>query len=494
MNDLILLLKQNRTPIQELFAEYAKQTNIANPTNIAACYFNDLLAIVEKDFITAARKECEPNLADCDFFSIIAAAAKAIKAGLVISPASPQAFIVSPFDAMENEAKLILSVKGYRQIALRTNLIEVLGAEIVKQGQIKRFDPIKGHEIDWGLTFPNQKDVGAFAYMKLNNNYSASLYMSDEEVRAWADKYSQDYNDPESRWQTDFPNMAKKTVLKRLLNEHAPTIASEFHLACGDITSESVKQFFEKYGAVPAATQPNTQQPQQEENIKVGSKQSANSDAESDTEPAQKTSPKRNVQAASGKKMPTTDAALRDFAQSVLKGELTVEQVENNSFYEMNDEIIARFHVILEEEKANNEKAKETVSTGEAKTKRTRKKAQQAASEALKEPESGDETATPATETAATSPITPTSEQQEPPATAQTETPTPLEQKTDESPAEQSEPPVNHNIANLIETAFGAASVVVTPTSETPAANETPAAKETQPEKTDKTNSFFDIS
>ena len=60
--------------------------------------------------------------------------------------------------------------------------------------------------------------------MRLINGFEKTLYMTVEELQAHAEKYSQSYaydirsGRKSSVWSTNFDAMAKKTVLKKLLN------------------------------------------------------------------------------------------------------------------------------------------------------------------------------------------------------------------------------------------------------------------------------------
>ena len=66
--------------------------------------------------------------------------------------------------------------------------------------------------------------VGYVAYMELLNGFKKSLYMSLDELKNHAEKYSQSYaydmrsNRKSSVWSTNFDAMAKKTVLKKLIS------------------------------------------------------------------------------------------------------------------------------------------------------------------------------------------------------------------------------------------------------------------------------------
>ena len=68
--------------------------------------------------------------------------------------------------------------------------------------------------------------VAVYALFKLENGGYGFEVMSMEDVRIHASKYSKAYNSSFSPWKTNFEEMAKKTVLKKVL-KYAP-LKSDF--------------------------------------------------------------------------------------------------------------------------------------------------------------------------------------------------------------------------------------------------------------------------
>ena len=72
------------------------------------------------------------------------------------------------------------------------------------------------------------KVVGYLAWFKLVNGFEKTKYMTVEEIKSHATRYSQtyssknDYVRKNSKWATDFDKMAEKTVMKLLLSKDAP--------------------------------------------------------------------------------------------------------------------------------------------------------------------------------------------------------------------------------------------------------------------------------
>jgi recombination protein RecT len=79
--------------------------------------------------------------------------------------------------------------------------------------------------------------VQVYAMFKTKSGGYGFEVMSMEEIRAHAERYSQGYRSGYSPWKTNFEEMAKKTVLKRVL-KYAP-LKSDF--VRGIVQDESIK-------------------------------------------------------------------------------------------------------------------------------------------------------------------------------------------------------------------------------------------------------------
>lgn len=158
-------------------------------------------------------KSCDPN-------SIIAAAGTAALLKLPVLPQLGYAYIL-PYG---NKATFQIGYKGLIQIAIRSGLYKTINATEVYEGQIKNIDFITG-EIVRGEKI-SDKVIGYIAYVELVTGFSKTLYMTKEEVEKHAQKYSDSYrSDKQKTWSTwakNFDSMAKKTVLKKLLQTYAP--------------------------------------------------------------------------------------------------------------------------------------------------------------------------------------------------------------------------------------------------------------------------------
>ena len=153
-------------------------------------------------------------LKKCDPVSILAAAGLAATLNLSISPSLGYAYIV-PFG---NKAQFQISAKGLVQLAHRTGRYTALHSGVVREGEIRGVDCVTG-ELIRGEKLSDEV-VGYAAYMRLDNGFEKSLYMTKAEVEEHAQTFSQTYKwqKDKSIWGKFFYKMACKTVLKLLLN------------------------------------------------------------------------------------------------------------------------------------------------------------------------------------------------------------------------------------------------------------------------------------
>ena len=161
------------------------------------------------------------KLQKCDPLTVIYAGIKATALGLPLDPNLGQAYIIPRRLKGVLSAQFQVGYKGFIQLAIRSGQFKTLNTIEVKEGELEEFDLLSGE-----LTFkakPNRHTlatIGYVAFFELLNGFRKSLYMTLEEVQVHRAKFSKAVE--ESPWNTDFDAMAKKTVLKLLLNRYAP--------------------------------------------------------------------------------------------------------------------------------------------------------------------------------------------------------------------------------------------------------------------------------
>jgi recombination protein RecT len=126
--------------------------------------------------------------------------------------------------------------KGYIQLAMRTGQYRTINADVVYEGELRKVDKLTG-EIAFDGDRKSNKIVGYFCHFELLNGFSKTLYMSVEDMAAYAKRYSPSIrrdttlealvekanNGTVSKqvgWEGNFGDMAIKTVIRRLLSKY----------------------------------------------------------------------------------------------------------------------------------------------------------------------------------------------------------------------------------------------------------------------------------
>lgn len=133
-----------------------------------------------------------------------------------------QAWII----AYGGKPQLQIGWKGFMQLAQRSGQFRTIHCTDVKAGEIKNIDRLSGEiEFDWMQDDTERvkaETVGYVAYFKLLNGFEQTLYMTKAELETHAKKYSQTYKKGYGVWKDNFDAMARKTVIKLILNRYAP--------------------------------------------------------------------------------------------------------------------------------------------------------------------------------------------------------------------------------------------------------------------------------
>ena len=181
-------------------------------------FINNLTAVVAND---AKLQACEP-------VTLMYAALKATALRLPLDPNLGQAYIIPYKNNRERktEAQFQIGWKGFIQLAIRSGQFQAINTTDIREGELKGYDLMTGEvQVQAAPDRENKPVIGYLAYFKLTNGFAKSLYMSAEEIEQHATRYSQSYRGKykdSSLWATDKDAMAKKTVLKLLLNRFAP--------------------------------------------------------------------------------------------------------------------------------------------------------------------------------------------------------------------------------------------------------------------------------
>lgn len=179
-----------------------------------------------------------PKLGECTPASFLGAMMTSAQMGLEVNTPLGQAYVLPYNNKGKLEAQFQLGYKGLIDLAYRSGEVEVIQAHVVYEND--------EFECEYGLTpklthKPADGDRGeaikVYAVFKTKNGGFGFEVMSMEDARKHAEKYSKAYGSGFSPWKTNFEEMAKKTVLKRVL-KYAP-LKSDFVRAA--VQDESIK-------------------------------------------------------------------------------------------------------------------------------------------------------------------------------------------------------------------------------------------------------------
>ena len=178
-----------------------------------------------------------PKLAACDGKSFLGAMMQAAQLGLEPNTPLGQAYII-PYG---NQAQFQIGYKGLIDLAYRSGEVTIVDAQIVYEHDEFEYelglDPKLKHK-------PALKDRGNpilyYAMFRTKEGGFGFQVMSIDDIRKHAQKFSKSFSS--GPWQSNFDEMAKKTVLKKAL-KYAP-LKSDFAKAVA--ADETIKTAIEE--------------------------------------------------------------------------------------------------------------------------------------------------------------------------------------------------------------------------------------------------------
>lgn len=204
----------------------APRKSIANFLNIPTTqkFLEENLREKKGEFVSnlIALTEADENLAACEPKALMMCAMNATALNLPLNKNLGFAYVI-PYKGVPS---FQIGYKGIIQLAIRTGLYRHINATNIREGEITR-DKITG-AVEFHGERPDNKVVGYLAYLELMTGFSASLYMTEDEIEKHALRFSKmyasdkQYNKKASKWSDSEarPKMAIKTVLKGLLGTY----------------------------------------------------------------------------------------------------------------------------------------------------------------------------------------------------------------------------------------------------------------------------------
>lgn len=186
--------------------------------------FEEMLGKRAPQFITSISSVVNNNalLQKADVNSVVMGAAIAASMDLPLNPNLGYAALV-PFNSKDGcFAQLQVMTKGWVELFLRSGQCQSIINEVVYEGQLVKKNRFTGEYVFDEDAKKSDKVIGVMAYFRLTNGYEKFEYMTIEEVKEHAQKFSQTYRKGAGIWKEHFLEMAKKSVLKRLITKWAP--------------------------------------------------------------------------------------------------------------------------------------------------------------------------------------------------------------------------------------------------------------------------------
>ena len=199
--------------------------------------------------IVLSALSANPQLAQTTPQSFLGAMMTAAQLGVEPNTPLGQAYLIPYRNKGVLECQFQLGYKGLIDLAYRSGEISIIQAQVVYSEDSFTYsfglEPTLKH-------VPAASDRGdpvyVYAVFKTKDGGYGFEVMSIDELRAFAQMYSKAYNN--GPWQTNFEEMAKKTVLKRVL-KYAP-LKSDFQR--GVVQDETIKnEISQDMYSVPAS-------------------------------------------------------------------------------------------------------------------------------------------------------------------------------------------------------------------------------------------------
>ena len=186
--------------------------------------FEEMLGKRSSQFMTSITSVVSNNalLQKADVNSIIMGSAVAASMDLPLNANLGYAALV-PFNSKDGcFAQLQVMVQGWTELFLRSGQCQSIICETVYEGQLVKKNKFTGEYVFDEDAKTSNKIVGFMAYFRLTNGFEKYEYMTIDEIKAHAQKFSQTFRRGGGIWKDHFEEMAKKTVLKRLITKWAP--------------------------------------------------------------------------------------------------------------------------------------------------------------------------------------------------------------------------------------------------------------------------------
>jgi recombination protein RecT len=179
-----------------------------------------------------------PKLSECTRMSFLGALMNAAQLGLEPNTPLGQAYLIPYNNKGKLECQFQIGYKGMIDLVYRNEQVQSIQAHCVYENDYFDYELGLNSRL---VHKPALKDRGemvlVYALFKLENNGFAFEVMSKEDIDTHAKKYSKGFSSSYSPWNSNYFEMCRKTVVKKLLR-YAP-LKTDFLRAVE--TDESIK-------------------------------------------------------------------------------------------------------------------------------------------------------------------------------------------------------------------------------------------------------------
>lgn len=194
-----------------------------------------------------------PKLAECTQMSFLGALMSAAQLGLEPNTPLGQAYLIPYKNKGVLECQFQIGYKGLLDLVYRNDMVQTVQAQTVYEHDEFRYSLGLNSELVHVPALSDRGEPVAFyALFKLENGGYGFEVMSRPDMDAFAKKYSKGISSAYSPWNTNYEDMAKKTVIKRVL-KFAPlksdfqralsndgTIKTEFAVDMSEVVPEDI--------------------------------------------------------------------------------------------------------------------------------------------------------------------------------------------------------------------------------------------------------------
>ncbi len=168
-----------------------------------------------------------PKLQECTQESFLGALMSAAQLGLEPNTPLGQAYLIPFRNKGKMECQFQIGYKGLIDLAHRSGEFKNISAQDVRENDEFEYELGLESKLIHKPTMTNRgKPIAYYAIYKLVNGGYGFEVMSIEDIQKHGREYSQSFSSSYSPWTKNFDEMAKKTVLKKVL-KYAP-IKTEF--------------------------------------------------------------------------------------------------------------------------------------------------------------------------------------------------------------------------------------------------------------------------